>query len=191
MQYMDWSIIYAGLVIVGCAVIAAIVLRQAGQRRPEQAEANRNTETVIASSKPLAAVSLATVPDDQMSNIAPIKPCAPKPAAQDTQPKTQPRSQPQATVLQDGAAMTNDRHNEATIADAGGALSQLDDTQKHRVIYRFLPNMRGMLLRGEALEGYFSDASNRAIQRGWTDIELAQAARTGQWRRPKPQPERW
>ena len=57
----------------------------------------------------------------------------------------------------------------------------LSDVQKHRVIYKFLPALRGHWLEGESLEGFYEDATRRALKRGWSMSDLATAARSGKW----------
>lgn len=60
---------------------------------------------------------------------------------------------------------------------------QLTDTEKHRVIYKFVPTMRGHLLDGDNLEFFYSDANTRARKRGWSLNEIEAAARTGKWKK--------
>ena len=58
---------------------------------------------------------------------------------------------------------------------------QLNDVQKHRVIYKFLPSLRGHWLEGESLDGFYEDATRRALKRGWSTRDLEYAAQSGKW----------
>ncbi len=58
---------------------------------------------------------------------------------------------------------------------------QLSDVQRHRVIYKFLPALRGHWLEGDSLDGFYEDATRRALKRGWTADDLEHAARSGKW----------
>ena len=60
----------------------------------------------------------------------------------------------------------------------------LTTTEKHRVIYKFFPALRGHLLEEGDLEAYFADASQRARKRGWSDSEIELAAKSGKWKKP-------
>ena len=60
----------------------------------------------------------------------------------------------------------------------------LTDTEKHRVIQKFFPALKGHLLEGPDLDGYFTDALGRARRKGWSDEEIERAARTGKWKKP-------
>ena len=57
-------------------------------------------------------------------------------------------------------------------------------TEKHRVIYKFFPALRGHLLEEDDLAAYFADASQRARNRGWSESEIEQAAKSGKWKKP-------
>jgi hypothetical protein len=59
----------------------------------------------------------------------------------------------------------------------------LNDTEKHRVIYKFLPTLRGHLLEGDDLEQFYADAIRRAQRRGWSERNLEAAAKSGKWRK--------
>ncbi len=59
----------------------------------------------------------------------------------------------------------------------------LNDTEKHRVIQKFFPTLKGHLLAGDDLEGYFLDAIARARKKGWSDEEIQNAAKTGKWKK--------
>lgn len=61
----------------------------------------------------------------------------------------------------------------------------LTDNEKHRVIQKFFPALKGHLLEGPDLEGYFNDAVSRARRKGWTDEEIQGAAKTKKWRRSR------
>ncbi|MEM6495380.1 MAG: hypothetical protein AAF709_01495 [Pseudomonadota bacterium] len=56
---------------------------------------------------------------------------------------------------------------------------------KHRIVYRFMPHLKGMLFEGDTLDGYLADSVARATHRGWSDDELLAAARTGKWKKPR------
>lgn len=71
-----------------------------------------------------------------------------------------------------------------TIQDLAPELAGLDEPHKHRVIYRFLPDLRGMLFVDDALEGYFLDAVDRARRKGWVDADITTQAMTGHWKKP-------
>ena len=64
----------------------------------------------------------------------------------------------------------------------------LTDNEKHRVIYKFFPALRGHLLEADDLEAYFEDASERARNRGWSDSEIEHAAKIGKWKKASAQP---
>ena len=64
----------------------------------------------------------------------------------------------------------------------------LSDNEMHRVIQKFFPALKGHLLEGENLEGFFSDALSRARNKGWSDEEIQQAAKTGKWRKSRTPP---
>ena len=64
-------------------------------------------------------------------------------------------------------------------------LSTLDPQLKHRIIYRFMPHLKGMLFEGETLDGYLADAIERAGQRGWGIEELLTSASSGKWKKPR------
>ena len=59
----------------------------------------------------------------------------------------------------------------------------LTDTEKHRVIHKFFPTLKGHLLEGSDLEGYFVDAISRAQRKGWTNDEIERAAKTRRWKK--------
>jgi len=59
----------------------------------------------------------------------------------------------------------------------------LSDSEKHRVIHKFFPTLKGHLLEGTDLDGYFTDAIGRARHKGWSDDEIEQAAKTGKWKK--------
>ena len=61
----------------------------------------------------------------------------------------------------------------------------LDPQLKHRIVYRFMPHLKGMLFEGDTLDGYLTDAVARAVHRGWRDDEVLLAARTGKWKKPR------
>lgn len=73
----------------------------------------------------------------------------------------------------------------ATEGDEEQTAMVLTDNEKHRVIQKFVPALRGHLLEGANLEGFFSDAVSRARNKGWSDEEIQQAAKTGKWRRSR------
>ena len=64
-------------------------------------------------------------------------------------------------------------------------MTNLTETEKHRVIYKFFPALRGHLLENDDLEAFFSDASQRARNRGWSDSEIEQAAKSGKWKKQR------
>ncbi len=59
--------------------------------------------------------------------------------------------------------------------------SSFGTVEMHRVIYKFLPALRGCLLTGQDLEGYFADAVERAAALGWSIEDLLSAARSNKW----------
>jgi hypothetical protein len=67
--------------------------------------------------------------------------------------------------------------------DLPKVLAALGSTEKHRIIYRFLPHMRGILFDEDVIDGHFTDAVQRAGKKGWGADELAAAAVAGNWRR--------
>lgn len=69
--------------------------------------------------------------------------------------------------------------------DLDSRLSNLDPQLKHRIVYRFMPHLKGMLFEGETLDGYLADAIERAGQRGWTNEELLTSASSGKWKKPR------
>ena len=62
-------------------------------------------------------------------------------------------------------------------------MTNLTETEKHRVIYKFFPALRGHWLENDDLEAYFADASQRARNRGWSESEIEQSAKTGKWKK--------
>ena len=79
----------------------------------------------------------------------------------------------------------SDDIDDSPAAELDSALQQLDPQIKHRIVYRFMPHLKGMLFEGETLDGYLADAAARAMQRGWDSEKLAAAAQTGKWKRPR------
>ena len=79
----------------------------------------------------------------------------------------------------------SDELDDSPTLELDGALQQLDSQIKHRIVYRFMPHLKGMLFEGETLDGYLADAAIRAMQRGWNTEKLADAAQTGKWKRPR------
>ena len=60
----------------------------------------------------------------------------------------------------------------------------LTDAEKHRVIRKFFPVLKGHLLEATDLEDYFVDALSRARSKGWSEAEIEHAAKTGKWKKP-------
>lgn len=67
----------------------------------------------------------------------------------------------------------------------GDHLLSLTPQIKHRIIYRFMPHLKGMLFEGDTLDGYLGDAVSRAAQKGWDDDALLAAAQSGKWKKPR------
>ena len=78
-----------------------------------------------------------------------------------------------------------DNVEEPLAQDLDSRLSNLDPQLKHRIVYRFMPHLKGMLFEGETLDGYLADAIERAGQRGWTNEELLTSASSGKWKKPR------
>lgn len=60
---------------------------------------------------------------------------------------------------------------------------ELSESQRHRVIVKFFPVLRGHRLTGESLDGFYAEAVARALKRGWSEDEVQAAARTGKWKK--------
>ncbi|MEM8973879.1 MAG: hypothetical protein AAGD43_17605 [Pseudomonadota bacterium] len=75
--------------------------------------------------------------------------------------------------------------NEGAPIELAPAMLDLDPQLKHRIVYRFMPHLKGMLFDGDTLDGYLADAAARATHRGWSNDELLAAARTAKWKRPR------
>ena len=60
---------------------------------------------------------------------------------------------------------------------------ELSESQRHRVIVKFFPVLRGHCLTGDSLDGYYAEAVARALKRGWAEEEIQSAARTGKWKK--------
>ena len=60
---------------------------------------------------------------------------------------------------------------------------KLSESQRHRVIIKFFPVLRGHRLTGESLDGFYTEAVTRALKRGWSADEIQAAAHTGKWKK--------
>lgn len=78
-----------------------------------------------------------------------------------------------------------EEHIDSPEPDLDASLQKLEPQLKHRIVYRFIPHLKGMLFEGDTLDGYLTDAATRAAQRGWTNHELAVAAQSGKWKKPR------
>jgi len=175
MQTYDNSFLYVGSAIflyVGSAIFLVAVLAVLLMLR-----SNKAREIVR---DPIPPNGDASNPADDPEHSEPpdraLRATAEPQPRQDTPPPEAPLVMELETVLPSDAAVS-------TLASALQALNQ---TEKHRIIYRFIPNMRGILLDGEALDGYLADAAERAGRKGWSELELASAATSGQWKRRRP-----
>ena len=64
-------------------------------------------------------------------------------------------------------------------------MSGLSQNEKHRVIHKFLPALRGHWLEGDDMDDFYTDAVRRARNRGWSDAEIERCAKAGKWSKPR------
>ena len=56
------------------------------------------------------------------------------------------------------------------------------NNEKHRVIQKFFPTLKGHLHEGSDLEVHFTDALDRARRKGWTDCVWIGSGSRKNWR---------
>ncbi len=118
----------------------------------------------------------------------------------DTHPTHEPRTDPSAHATQmapdieehprpesfeKSVVIDLDTDDESAPIELAPEMLNLDPQLKHRIVYRFMPHLKGMLFEGDTLDGYLTDAVARAVHRGWSDDEILLAARTGKWKKPR------
>ncbi len=180
MQSVDTSFLMWGLLTIGLALAVVFLFLRTTRPRHRTPQTTRSSASTRADTHRATTSAKDTILQDtsipgageNLDLNAPTN--SPRPHAEPDQGEPEP-PRPPATVLE-----TPDEQRE----ELSNALAALDATAKHRIVYRFLPHMRGILLSDDVLDGHLSDAVIRATRKGWQEGQLITAAKTGKWRRP-------
>lgn len=156
-------LLVAAIVVVGGLIVGYLLTKPKPSTKPSNTQQKPETVAERAS---------AVVPTD----ISTIEAISPPP---------QPEEAPHSTTVALREPEPADEVEDSPAIELNAHLRNLDTQIKHRIIYRFMPHLKGMLFEGETLDGYLADAAARAAQRGWSDAQLVSAAESGKWKKPR------
>ncbi len=75
-------------------------------------------------------------------------------------------------------------NSEASPNSMSAEIAGLSRQQKHRIVYHFLPIMKGLLLEDKNLDDALRAAVKLARAKGWSEARLAASATDGRWSLP-------
>ena len=163
-------LVFGALVLVGGLLAGYMLTRKSTAHSQDAASIeSANTDTA----------DQAQLPEQAPSRT--VMPPAEAPISRVSQPEI-PASEPPSV---EPVSQVSDNAEERQSMTLSPQLQNLEPQIKHRIVYRFMPHLKGMLFEGDTLDGYLDDAVDRALQRGWSNENLVSAAQSGKWKKPR------